>query len=40
MAIEKVNEEINLEIAQDSAQEITTPMMEDAAMMLDQGSEI
>jgi hypothetical protein len=40
MAIEKVNEEINLEIAPDSAQEITTPMMEGDAMMLDDGSAI
>jgi hypothetical protein len=40
MAIEKVNEEIDLEIAPDSAQEITTPMMEGDAMMLDDGSAI
>ena len=40
MAIEKVNEEINLEIAPDSAQEITTPMMEGDAMMLEDGSAI
>jgi hypothetical protein len=40
MAIEKVNEEIDLEIAPDSAQEISTPMMEGDAMMLDDGSAI
>ena len=40
MAIEKVNEEIDLEIAPDSAQEITAPMMEGDAMMLDDGSAI
>jgi hypothetical protein len=40
MAIEKVNEEIDLEIAPDSAQEISTPMMEGDSMMLDDGSAI
>src|SRR5210317_503378 len=40
MAIEKVNEEIDLEIAPDSAQEITAPMMEGDAMILDDGSAI
>ena len=40
MAIEKVNEEIDLEIAPDSAQEISTPMMEGDAMMLGDGSAI
>ena len=40
MAIEKVNEEIDLEIAPDSAQEISTPMMEGDAMMLEDGSVI
>ena len=37
MAIEKVNEQIDLEIAPDSAQEISTSMMEGDAMMLDDG---
>ncbi len=40
MAIEKINEEIDLEIAPDSAQEISTPMMEGDAMMLEDGSAI
>jgi hypothetical protein len=40
MAIEKVNEEIDLEIAPDSAQEISTPMMEGDALMLGDGSAI
>ena len=40
MAIEKVNEEIDLEIAPDSSQEISTSMMEGDAMMLDDGSAI
>ena len=40
MAIEKVNEEIDLEIAPDSAQEISTPIMEGDAMMLGDGSAI
>ena len=40
MAIEKVNEQIDLEITPDSAQEITAPIMEGDAMMLDDGSAI
>ena len=37
MAIEKENELIDLEITPDSAQEISTPIMEGDAMMLDDG---
>ncbi len=37
MAIEKVNEEINLEIEPNSAQEIDAPVMEGDALMLDDG---
>ena len=40
MAIEKVNEEINLEIEPNSAQEIDAPMMEGDALMLEDGSAI
>ena len=40
MAIEKVNEEINLEIEPNSAQEIDAPVMEGDAMMLEDGSAI
>ena len=40
MAIEKVNEEIDLEIAPDSAQKISAPMMEGDALMLGDGSAI
>ena len=40
MAIERENELIDLEIAPDSAQEITTPMMNGDALMLDDGSAI
>ena len=40
MAIERENELIDLEIAPDSAQEITTPMMNGDAMMLEDGSAI
>ena len=40
MAIEKVNEEIDLEIEQGSEQEITSPMMDGDAMMLEDGSAI
>ena len=40
MAIERVNEEIDLEIVPDSAQEISTPMMEGDALMLGDGSAI
>ena len=40
MAIEKVNEEINLEIEPNSAQEIDAPTMEGDAMILDDGSAI
>jgi len=40
MAIEKVNEEINLEIEPNSAQEIDAPVMEGDAMILDDGSAI
>ena len=40
MAIEKVNEEIDLEIAPNSAQEISAPTMEGDTMMLDDGSAI
>ena len=39
MAIEKVNDEINLEIEPNSAQEIDAPVMEgDALMLEDEGS--
>ena len=40
MAIEKVNEEIDLEIEPNSAQEIDAPVMEGDAMMLEDGSAI
>ncbi len=40
MAIEKVNEEINLEIEPNSAQEIDAPTMEGDALLLDDGSAI
>ena len=40
MAIEKVNDEINLEIEPNSAQEIDAPTMEGDAMILDDGSAI
>ena len=40
MAIEKENELIDLEIAPDSAQEITAPMMEGDALMMEDGSAI
>ena len=40
MAIEKVNEEINLEIEPNSAQEIDAPTMEGDALILDDGSAI
>ena len=40
MAIEKVNEEINLEIEPNSAQEIDAPVMEGDALMLEDGSAI
>ena len=40
MAIEKENELIDLEIAPDSAQEISTPTMDGDALMLDDGSAI
>jgi hypothetical protein len=40
MAIEKVNEEIDLEIEPNSAQEIDAPVMEGDAMILDDGSAI
>ena len=40
MAIERENELIDLEIAPDSAQEISTPMMNGDALMLDDGSAI
>ena len=40
MAIEKVNEEINLEIEPNSAQEIDKPTMEGDALILDDGSAI
>ena len=40
MAIEKEIELIDLEITPDSAQEISTPIMEGDAMMLDDGSAI
>jgi len=40
MAIERENELIDLEIAPDSAQEITTPMMNGDALMMEDGSAI
>ena len=40
MAIERENELIDLEIAPDSAQEITSPMMEGDALMMEDGSAI
>ena len=40
MAIERENEEINLEIEPSSAQEIDAPLMEGDAMMLEDGSAI
>ena len=40
MAIEKVNEDIELEIEQGSEQEITSPMMDGDAMMMEDGSAI
>ena len=40
MAIEKVNEEINLEIEPNSAQEIDALVMEGDALMLEDGSAI
>jgi hypothetical protein len=40
MAIEKVNEDINLEIEPNSEQQISLPGMENNAMMLEDGSAI
>ena len=40
MAIEKVNEDINLEIEPNSEQQISLPGMEDNAVMMEDGSAI